>query len=821
MPGYRDGYKRAFGSGGFVDNHGQLRRDDEGRFVLKDQGVAEVARRLADRGQVSSVDDMYAHAVHSPPSVALNELDGLDRYQRKPRGERARVARDAAGLKVLLAQNPTPSLEDAVKHLSDIVTATGTRFAVELIKVSEFVPGASPQANDTVLVVVLLVALRGQKPDDAFNRRSATTKELGRILDLISAIGTIMPFYLLVFEACVLPGEDQGLFSHKVLEEEEDGRFVQLRFNPRSALTDITSAPALRDPSAEINSALLRLIKGDYAVVLSSRGAQRAWNHIEKLLPSDKQPVTVEQCAHLSLNQTCKAARVGAVGAFSRAIGLLNYSGVAFGPGAALADGGEELDDAAADDDDDDDGGDDDDDDDDDGFCGDDDDQDAAVEPLEAVAVDGGGDDDAARPPSQLVVWARGGFSFKVPSFTVEVVNEAGYRRYKHDSGEVALLSFRDATAFAAKHADDPSLTPRAVFGAIVAQVPSFTVEVVNETGLRRYKHDSGEVAALLSFRDATAFAAKHADDPSLTPRAVFGAIVAKVPRFTVEVVNETGARRYKHDSGEVALLSFRDATAFAAKHADHPNLTPRAVFDAIVARVPRFTVEVVNETGARRYKHDSGEVALLSFRDATAFAAKHADHPNLTPRAVFDAIVARVPGFTVEVFDESTGDRRYKHDSGEVAALLSFRDATAFAAKHADHPNLTPRAVFGAIGAKVPRFTVEVVNEAAARRYKHDSGRFPAVSLTVARKIATMLASLSSVADSDVDHAFRTCAPAAYMNRINPVAVFMSDPLAILTPQHRQELNSMGQNELEALLSMSLSQVAPPRVKSKPKVGV
>ncbi|EGB09715.1 hypothetical protein AURANDRAFT_63232 [Aureococcus anophagefferens] len=753
MPGYRDGYKRAFGSGGFVDNHGQLRRDDEGRFVLKDQGVAEVARRLADRGQVSSVDDMYAHAVHSPPSVALNELDGLDRYQRKPRGERARVARDAAGLKVLLAQNPTPSLEDAVKHLSDIVTATGTRFAVELIKVSEFVPGASPQANDTVLVVVLLVALRGQKPDDAFNRRSATTKELGRILDLISAIGTIMPFYLLVFEACVLPGEDQGLFSHKVLEEEEDGRFVQLRFNPRSALTDITSAPALRDPSAEINSALLRLIKGDYAVVLSSRGAQRAWNHIEKLLPSDKQPVTVEQCAHLSLNQTCKAARVGAVGAFSRAIGLLNYSGVAFGPGAALADGGEELDDAAADDDDDDDGGDDDDDDDDDGFCGDDDDQDAAVEPLEAVAVDGGGDDDAARPPSQLVVWARGGFSFKVPSFTVEVVNEAGYRRYKHDSGEVALLSFRDATAFAAKHADDPSLTPRAVFGAIVAQVPSFTVEVVNETGLRRYKHDSGEVAALLSFRDATAFAAKHADDPSLTPRAVFGAIVAKVPRFTVEVVNETGARRYKHDSGEVALLSFRDATAFAAKHADHPNLTPRAVFDAIVARVP---------------------------------------------------------GFTVEVFDESTGDRRYKHDSGEVAALLSFRDATAFAAKHADHPNLTPRAVFGAIGAKVPRFTVEVVNEAAARRYKHDSGRFPAVSLTVARKIATMLASLSSVADSDVDHAFRTCAPAAYMNRINPVAVFMSDPLAILTPQHRQELNSMGQNELEALLSMSLSQVAP-----------
>ncbi|EGB02680.1 hypothetical protein AURANDRAFT_68663 [Aureococcus anophagefferens] len=770
MPEHRDGFKRAFGSGGSFDGDGQLLRDNAGRFVLKDQGVAEVAQRLASRDQVSSVDDMYAHAVHSPPSVALKELDGLDRYQRKPRGERARVARYAVEFEDFRQQNPTPSLEDAVKHLSDIVTATGTRFAVELIKVSEFVPGASPQGNDTVLVVVLLVALRGQKPDDAFNRRAATTKELGRILDLISSIGTIMPFYLLVLEACVLPGEDQGLFSHTVLEEEEDGRFVQLRFNPRSALTDITSAPALRDPSAEINSALLRLIKGDYAVVLSSRGAQRAWNHIEKLLPSDKTPVTVEQCAHLSLNQACKAARVGAVGAFSRAIGLLNYSGVAFDPGAALADGGEELDDAAADDDDDDDGGgDDDDDDDDDGFCGDDDDQDAAVEPPEAVAVDGnGGDDHGARPPSQLVVWARGGFSFKVPRFTTEVVTETGRRRYKHDSGEVALLSFLDATAFAAKHADDPNLTPGAVFDAIVAQVPRFTTEVVNENGVRRYKHDSGEVA-LLSFRDATAFAAKHADDPTLTPGAVFDAIVAQVPRFTTEVVNEAGVRRYKHDSGEVALLSFRDATAFAAKHADDPTLTPGAVFDAIVAQVPRFTTEVVSEAGLLRYKHDSGEVALLSFRDATAFAAKHADDPTLTPRAVFDAIVPQVPGFTVEVVKKDTG----------------------------------------------------------GRSYKHESGCFLAVPLTVARKIATMLASLSSVADSDVDHAFRTCAPAKQKKRrdpvrgrpaaravdpvaVDPVAVFMSDPLAILTPQHRQELNSMGDGELEALLSMSLSQVAP-----------
>ncbi|KAH8055378.1 hypothetical protein JL722_8284 [Aureococcus anophagefferens] len=643
MPDYRDGFKRAFGSGGSFDDDGQLLRDNAGRFVLKDQGVAEVARRLADRRQVSSVDDMYAHAVHSPPSVALKELGGLDRYQQKPRRS-ARVARYAVEFEDFRQQNPTPSLEDAVKHLSDIVTATGTRFAVELIKVSEFVPGAIPQGNDTVLVVVLLVALRGQKPDDAFNRRSATTKELGRILDLISAIGTIMPFYLLVFEACVLPGEDQGLFSHKVLEEEEDGRFVQLRFNPRSALTDITSAPALRDPSAEINSALLRLIKGDYAVVLSSRGAQRAWNHIEKLL-GGKRPVTVEQCHHLSLNQSCKAARVGAVGAFSRAIGLLNYSG-----DAAVVDGG-------------------------------------------------GGDDDATGPPSQLVVWARGGFSFKVPRFTVVVVK--GARRYKHDSGGVAPLSFRDATAFAAKHAEHPTLTLRAVFDAIVAQVPRFTV-----------------------------------------------------------VVDEAGLLRYKHDSGEVALLSFRDATAFTAKHAEHPTLTPGAVFDAIVAQVPSFTVVVVNIRGARRYEHESGRVPRLSFPDATAFAAKHAEHPTLPLRAVLDAIVAQVPGFTV-VFQKKTGKRSYKHDSG----------------------------------------------------------RFPAVSLTVAREIATMLASLDSFADSDVDHAFRTCTPARgrpAARAVDPVAVdpwaaFVSDPFANLTPQHHQELNSMSQDERMALLLKSLNQVAPP----------
>jgi hypothetical protein len=44
----------------------------------------------------------------------------------------------------------------------------------------------------------------------------------------------------------------------------------------------------------------------------------------------------------------------------------------------------------------------------------------------------------------------------------------------------------------------------------------------------------------------------------------------------------------------------------------------------------------------------------------------------------------------------------------------------------------------------------------------------------------------------------------------VDPVAVFMSDPLANLTPQHRQELDSMGDDEIEALLSMSLSQVAP-----------
>ena len=41
-------------------------------------------------------------------------------------------------------------------------------------------------------------------------------------------------------------------------------------------------------------------------------------------------------------------------------------------------------------------------------------------------------------------------------------------------------------------------------------------------------------------------------------------------------------------------------------------------------------------------------------------------------------------------------------------------------------------------------------------------------------------------------------------------VRAFVSDPFAILTPQDHQEINSMSNDELEALMSMSLNQLAP-----------
>ena len=268
---------------------------------------------------------------HVSPKVALDLLKRRGgKYWADPAGDVPTFVRKQAA-EALKAISQASGVEAAVQAVGAIENVSGSRLGIHFFETATYLQQSNLKLVDGVIALELLCALRKNEfnsikdPDSSLTAReifkalAAVAKASGvtprveiKFQPVPPSSAQVMPKYILVLEAILVPGLDGALVIGKVVGDRYKYRsninihaFALNKVEPKLRA-------ALQEKCREVNAAILNAIPHNFAIFACGNATVREVDETLKLLSGDARGRLVSQhiVAHPSVLQTCIPKRV-------------------------------------------------------------------------------------------------------------------------------------------------------------------------------------------------------------------------------------------------------------------------------------------------------------------------------------------------------------------------------------------------------------------------------------------------------------------------------------------------------------------------------